>query len=214
MRANNSFHLLLGDQFLLQIWFPLKSKKIIQKRNNWICTSIEMCAKKVTYRPWCPFACSRTSWGSCIGEDFAWWWRFSRLPLRWVHQPSCWGRFRPEIEKKILWICNTSDCDHENYDKVQISPRNDHDGCSTSKWRSTNSHVRNLWCFLWKIIEKKLCSQSYLFEDEIGVTTTNTLDGGNGEHDVSLTINVGVHNTQNVLKRLRNNQRHLGSPKM
>merc|ERR1719225_1171477 len=50
-----------------------------------------------------------------------------------------------------------------------------------------------------------------LLEDKVGITTTNTLDGGDGEHDVPLTINAGVHNTQNVLKRTRNNQRHVGS---
>ena len=51
---------------------------------------------------------------------------------------------------------------------------------------------------------------SYLLEDKVGITTTYTLDGGDGEHDVPLTINVGVHNTQNVLKRTGNNQRHVG----
>merc|ERR1712141_876959 len=49
-----------------------------------------------------------------------------------------------------------------------------------------------------------------LLEDKVGITTTYTLDGGDGEHDVPLTINVGVHNTQNVLKRTGNNQRHVG----
>ena len=48
-----------------------------------------------------------------------------------------------------------------------------------------------------------------LLEDKVGVTTTNTLDGGQGEHDASLSINVGVENTKNVLEVWGNNQRHL-----
>ena len=52
---------------------------------------------------------------------------------------------------------------------------------------------------------------NYLLEDKVGVTTTNTLNGGDGEHDVPLTINIGVHNTQNVLERWGNYQRHSGS---
>jgi hypothetical protein len=52
---------------------------------------------------------------------------------------------------------------------------------------------------------------AYLLEDKIGVTATNTLDGSDGEHDVPLAVNVGVHNTQNVLERGRDYQRHLGS---
>ena len=56
------------------------------------------------------------------------------------------------------------------------------------------------------------CKDStHLLEDKVGITTTNTLDGGDGEHDVPLTINVGVHHTQNVLERWGNNQRHSGS---
>ena len=55
---------------------------------------------------------------------------------------------------------------------------------------------------------------NYLLEDKVGVTTTNTLDGGDGEHDVPLTIDIRVHNTQNVLKGWRDDQRHLGSPEM
>ena len=48
-----------------------------------------------------------------------------------------------------------------------------------------------------------------LLQAKIGVTTTNTLDGGQGEHDARLSIDVGVQNTKNVLEVGRNNQRHL-----
>ena len=48
-----------------------------------------------------------------------------------------------------------------------------------------------------------------LLQAKIGVTTTNTLDRGQGEHDASLSIDVGVKNTKNVLEVGRNNQRHL-----
>merc|ERR1719442_86241 len=49
-----------------------------------------------------------------------------------------------------------------------------------------------------------------LLEDKVGITTTDSLDGGDCEHNVSFTINVRVHNTQHVLKRTRNDQRHAG----
>ena len=48
-----------------------------------------------------------------------------------------------------------------------------------------------------------------LLANSSGKTTTNTLDGGKGIHDLLLTVNVGVENTENVLeftlvnKRLR-----------
>ena len=48
-----------------------------------------------------------------------------------------------------------------------------------------------------------------LLETQVGVTTTNTLDGGEGEHDAGLSINVGVENTKNVLEVGWNHQRHL-----
>merc|ERR1719431_787020 len=44
---------------------------------------------------------------------------------------------------------------------------------------------------------------------KIGITTTNTLDGGEGEHDARLSVDVGIQNTKNVLEVGRNNQRHL-----
>ena len=38
-----------------------------------------------------------------------------------------------------------------------------------------------------------------LLADNVGVTATNTLDLGQGVHDLALAINVGVEETQNVL---------------
>lgn len=38
-----------------------------------------------------------------------------------------------------------------------------------------------------------------LFADKVGVTTTNTLDLGQGVHDLALAINVSVEETQDVL---------------
>ena len=64
---------------------------------------------------------------------------------------------------------------------------------------------------LRKQLGKFFGQKAYLLEDKVGITTTNTLDGGDGEHDVPLTINVGVHHTQNVLERWGNHQRHSGS---
>ena len=48
-----------------------------------------------------------------------------------------------------------------------------------------------------------------LLQAKVGVTTTNTLDGSQSEHDASLSIDVGVKNTKNVLEVGWNNQRHL-----
>lgn len=49
----------------------------------------------------------------------------------------------------------------------------------------------------------------YLLENNVGVSAPDTLNGGHGEHDVPLTVNVGVEHTQNVLEIGRNHQRHL-----
>ena len=48
-----------------------------------------------------------------------------------------------------------------------------------------------------------------LLQADVGVTTSNSLDGGHGEHDARLTVDVRVQNTKNVLEVWRNNQRHL-----
>ena len=48
-----------------------------------------------------------------------------------------------------------------------------------------------------------------LLQTDVGVATSNSLDGGHGEHDARLTVDVGVENTKNVLEVGRNNQRHL-----
>lgn len=39
-----------------------------------------------------------------------------------------------------------------------------------------------------------------LLADQVGVTTSNTLDLGQGVHDVLLAIDVGVEQSQNVLE--------------
>lgn len=39
-----------------------------------------------------------------------------------------------------------------------------------------------------------------LAADETGVTATATFDGGQGEHDLLTTINVGVEETEDVLE--------------
>jgi hypothetical protein len=39
-----------------------------------------------------------------------------------------------------------------------------------------------------------------LLADQVGETTTNTLDVSQGVHDLTLTINVGVEETQDVLE--------------
>ena len=49
-----------------------------------------------------------------------------------------------------------------------------------------------------------------LLQDDVGVPAPDPLDGGEGEHDAGLAVNVGVQHTENVLEVGRNNQRHLG----
>ena len=45
-----------------------------------------------------------------------------------------------------------------------------------------------------------------LAQAKVGVSSTNTLDGGQGEWDLTLTIDVGVLNTKNVLELFWCNQ--------
>jgi len=49
-----------------------------------------------------------------------------------------------------------------------------------------------------------------LLQDNIGVSSTNTFDGGDGEHNLDPTIDIGIQDTQNMLKFLGKNQRLLG----
>jgi hypothetical protein len=46
-----------------------------------------------------------------------------------------------------------------------------------------------------------------LFADDVGEMVADTLDGGEGKHDLLLAIHVGVKQTQDVLKVLPRNQR-------
>ena len=45
-------------------------------------------------------------------------------------------------------------------------------------------------------IQVNLCD----FENEVGESSTNTFDDSEGEHDFSLTVNVGVLDSKNVLE--------------
>ena len=59
-------------------------------------------------------------------------------------------------------------------------------------------------------VEKKRLLQSHLLEDDVCVPAADPLDGGHGKHDVALPVNVGVHDTQDVLEVGRDDQRHFG----
>merc|ERR1719365_176768 len=48
-----------------------------------------------------------------------------------------------------------------------------------------------------------------LLQDDVGITSTDTLDGGQRKHNIGFSLNVGVENTKNMLEVRRNNQRHL-----
>lgn len=52
-----------------------------------------------------------------------------------------------------------------------------------------------------------------LLADEVSKTPPDTFDGGESEHDLLLTVHIGVQNTQNVLKFLVRNQRLERNPK-
>jgi hypothetical protein len=50
---------------------------------------------------------------------------------------------------------------------------------------------------LWvPLVEVDVC----LLDDDVGVSSAYTLDSGQGEHDLLLSINVGVEKTENVLE--------------
>jgi len=46
-----------------------------------------------------------------------------------------------------------------------------------------------------------------LFQHNVGETSTDTLDGGHGEHDFTFAIDVGTEDTQNVLELFWDDQR-------
>ena len=50
---------------------------------------------------------------------------------------------------------------------------------------------------------------SYLLEGDVGEPAADTLDGGDGEHGVPLTLQVRVHHTEDVLEVVGADQRHL-----
>lgn len=46
-----------------------------------------------------------------------------------------------------------------------------------------------------------LCHVDFgLFTDQVRVSSADTFDGGQGEHDLVLSVNIGVKETQNVLE--------------
>jgi hypothetical protein len=47
-----------------------------------------------------------------------------------------------------------------------------------------------------------------LLQDDVGVPAADTFDRGQSEHDVRLSLNVGVEDTENVLEVWGNHQRH------
>jgi hypothetical protein len=48
-----------------------------------------------------------------------------------------------------------------------------------------------------------------LAEDDVRVTATNTLDCGHSDWNLALSVNVGAHDTQNMLKLFGYDERHL-----
>ena len=50
-----------------------------------------------------------------------------------------------------------------------------------------------------------------LLQNDVGVSPSNTFDRGQSEHNVGLSLNVGVENTENVLEVRRHNKRHDGA---
>ena len=48
-----------------------------------------------------------------------------------------------------------------------------------------------------------------LFADKVRESSTDTSDGGHGEHDVSGSIDVGVLDTKDVLELVRTDESHL-----
>ena len=50
-----------------------------------------------------------------------------------------------------------------------------------------------------------------LLADDVGEAAADTLDGGEGEHHLAVSVDVRVHHTENVLESFGNNERHRGS---
>ena len=57
--------------------------------------------------------------------------------------------------------------------------------------------------------EWRQLTASYLLEGDVGEPAADTLDGGDGEHGVPLTLQVRVHHTEDVLEVVEADQRHL-----
>jgi hypothetical protein len=55
-------------------------------------------------------------------------------------------------------------------------------------------------------VEVNIC----LFDDDVGVSSSHTLDSGQGKHDLLFSINIGVEKTENVLESvlIRDNESH------
>ena len=68
-------------------------------------------------------------------------------------------------------------------------------------------HLTEIPASGWQLFSRR---NYYLLEDEVSVTATDTLDGAHGEHDVPLSVDVGVHHTEDVLEVGGDDQRHLG----
>ena len=50
-----------------------------------------------------------------------------------------------------------------------------------------------------------------LLQDNVGVATTHTLDGGHGDTNLAFTIDVRIHDTKNVLKLFWDDERHFAT---
>lgn len=63
------------------------------------------------------------------------------------------------------------------------------------------------YLLLWALSGTFVQIDVSLLEDDVGVTTTNSLDRSHGEHDFSITVDVRAHDTKNVLELLWNDER-------
>lgn len=66
---------------------------------------------------------------------------------------------------------------------------------------------KNLYLFIGALAGSFVEVNIGLLQDDVGITTTHTFDGCQGELHLSLAIDVGTDNTENVLKFLWYDQR-------
>lgn len=65
-----------------------------------------------------------------------------------------------------------------------------------------NNEIHNNYLFFTAFTSSFVQVNVSLLEDNVGETSTTTLDGSQGKHDLTFSVDVGGHHTENVLEFL------------